>query len=316
MQLKYPHRKIPSVSTSSPFTAPAIAEAQNKSKYLRMLAAQRQLYSDSKKIYSARIILLVGGTIVAPTAALIVSDWRAAVGGTFTIVLILIYLIGSVKEKRLNREAAAIQEQFDTSIYQISWNELLADRPTPTLIADAARRYKGPSTLQDWYPDASDVHRPLDILICQRSNLGWGISLHKAWARLTLWVLLAIICAAMLIGILGEFAIGDFLIAVLVPLGPLIREAIEMFRAHTDSAQEKAGAEQKVMALWRKGMVSPGAITDVDCRGIQDCIYLIRRSNAVMPNWFNDRRRNFKEVEMRLSAEDLIAEAREHGQAR
>ncbi|WP_443075528.1 S-4TM family putative pore-forming effector [Streptosporangium sp. NBC_01469] len=303
------------MSTPPPFTTPSISDAQNEDKQLRLLAAQRQLYTDAKKFYTVRISLLIAGSILAPIAALLFKDGRTIIGSVFTIILMLVHLLGSAKEKRLNREAASVQEQFDVAIFQLPWNDLLVERPTPTIIADAARRYSGPPTLQDWYPDTEDVHRPLDILICQRSNLGWGVSLHKLWARAVFWCLLLIAASAISIGAIGKFTVGEFLIAVIVPLVPILREGTDTFRAHSDSAQEKINTEQKVMSLWRKSLLPESSVTDAECRGLQDCLLGIRRTNAVIPNWFNDRRRDAKEIEMRTSAEDLIAEARLHRRA-
>lgn len=291
---------------------PPIQVRQNEEPQLRVLAAQRRLYSDAKQLSVARVTVLACGSILAPLAALVIPEGRAIVGGLFTALLAVVHLVGAAREKRCNRDAASVQEQFDVTVFRMPWNEVLADRPTPTLIADAARRYDGPSTLSDWYPETQGVPRPLDVLICQRSNLGWGAALHRGWAARLMWAVLSVTGVAVVIGLVGGFSLADFLLVVLLPLLPLLREGYEGFRAHSDSAEEKIELEQRIMALWRTGLQTPDCVTVNDCRAVQDRILMIRRTNAVIPDWYHNRRRSAYEAAMRTSADDLVAEAQRH----
>ena len=270
-------------------TTPPIFDSQNEEPRLRMLAAQRRLYSDAKVASVSRLVVLAVGSIGATLTALAFPDARGVVGAVFTFVLAAVQLVGSAREKRCNRNAAAVQEQFDVEVFGLPWNDLLIDRPTPTLIADAARRYNGPDTLRDWYPDTDGVHRPLDVLICQRTNVGWGASLHRAWAVTLAAGVATVAGVAILIGMVGGLKVTDFLLAVLLPLLPLLpllREGYEAFVAHRDSADEKTSVEQKIMALWREGLAGSDGVTVADCRKVQDRIVMLRLANAVIPDWF------------------------------
>jgi hypothetical protein len=49
-------------------------------------------------------------------------------------------------------------------------------------------------------------------------------------------------------------------------------------------------------------------VTDADCRDIQDLIISVHCSNASVPDWFDDRRRNAYQTMMRQSTDDYYIE--------
>jgi len=289
-----------------------IAVAQNTDHSRRLLAAQSRLYTDAKRIHDGRLITVVFLAVASIAVALAVPEARQAVGATGGAITFLWSVLGSSREKRRRREAANVQEEFDTHVFGIPTNEFAVDRPSPTLVAEAAARYKGNRT-KDWYPDPRPVIYPLDVLICQRSNLGWGSSVHRLYAACLLAALLGLIFSGLTVTALAGLSLVDGLIAVLVPLLSPARELIEGIRANYESSDTKAKAESKVLRLWQRGMEDPGAVTAEDCRSVQDRILQIRQSNAHIPDWLDNMRRDRNESVMHQSAQHLKEEAVHHG---
>ncbi|MCO4239814.1 S-4TM family putative pore-forming effector [Pseudarthrobacter raffinosi] len=286
--------------------------AQNTDHSQRLLAAQSRLYTDAKRIHDGRVIIVVLLAVVTIAVALAVPEARQAVGATGGALTFLWSVLGSSREKRRRREAVSVQEEFDTNVFDIPTNEFAIDRPSPTLIAEAAARYKGNRT-KDWYPDPRPVARPLDVLICQRSNLGWGSSVHRYYAACLTAGLLALIFSGFAVAAVAGLSMVDALVAVLVPLLSPARELIEAIRANHDSADMKAKAESKVLRLWQRGLEDHGAITAEDCRSVQDRILQIRQTNAHVPDWLDNLRRSRNETVMHESAQHLIEDAIQHG---
>ena len=290
----------------------AIAVAQNTDRSRRLLAAQARLYTDAKRIHDVRILTVVVLAVTTVVLALAFPDLRTVVGTVGGAVTFLWSVIASEREKRRRREAAFVQEEFDTHVFDLPWNDFAADHPSPTLIVEAASRYKGDRT-KDWYPDPRNVVRPLDVLICQRSNLGWGSSLHRLYAACLTGALVLLLIAGVALALIARLSIADALTAILVPLLGPARELIEMVRANRDSAETKARTEAKVLTLWSKGMQDPAAVTIDDCRAVQDRILAIRQSNAHVPDWLDNLRRNQNETSMQETAEHLVEDAIQHG---
>src|SRR5699024_3378255 len=135
--------------------------------------------------------------------------------------------------------AAFVQEEFDTYVFDMPWNAWAAEHPSPMCIAEAADRYRGNRT-KDWYPDTGTVARPLDVLICQRSNLGWGASIHRVYANLLNSLLPAFILLVPAIALIVTLAPAQALTTLVVPLLGPVRELLEMIRNICDSSNTKA----------------------------------------------------------------------------
>ncbi|WP_152990745.1 S-4TM family putative pore-forming effector [Sphaerimonospora mesophila] len=289
-----------------------IATAQNTDYSRRLLAAQSRLYTDAKRIHDVRVATVVVLAIATVALALTLPDLRLVVGTIGGALTFLWSIMASGREKRRRREAVYVQEEFDTHVFGLPWNNFAADHPSPTVIVESAARYRGNRT-KDWYPDTRNVVRPLDVLICQRSNLGWGSSMHRLYAACLTGAVVLLVVAGVVVALIARLSAADALTAVLIPfLGP-VRELVEMVQANRDSGDMKAKTEAKVLDLWSRGLKDAGAVTIDDCRAVQDRILSIRQSNAHVPDWLDNIRRSHNEALMQESAEHMIEEAVRHG---
>lgn len=292
-----------------------ISTMQNTERAQQLLAAQSRLYTCAKRLHDFRVLTVVVLAVITVVAALTFPDGRIAVGSVGGAATFLWSLLGGEREKRIRRQAVFVQEEFDTYVFDMPWNAWAAEHLSPTLIVEAANRYRGKRT-EDWYPTTGTVVRPLDVLICQRSNLGWGASIHRAYASLLTCLLMALILIGFAVAVVGNLAATDGLIALVVPaLGPA-RELIEMILNNRDSSAIKSKVEAQAHNLWERALRSDHGITITDCRAVQDQILNIRKTNAHVPDWLDNLRRGRNETLMRQSATYLMGEAERHGKTR
>ncbi|WP_406355396.1 S-4TM family putative pore-forming effector [Streptomyces sp. NBC_00658] len=297
-----------------PPTNPSISTAQNSERAIRLLAAQRRLYADAKVIHNSRVIVVLAAGIAGVILALYFPSARAPIGFSSAVILLLISIVGSTREKRKNREAASVQEEFDTSLFQLPWNSVLSDRPTNGLIVEAAHRYKG-GGLEDWYSDTGSLARPLDVLVCQRSNLAWGVSTHRRWAAAVMAAIIAWVLGIVLVCHFLDLSFTSSIFAVVTPLLPTFREYIEMWKSSMDSVRAKEKAESKVSDIWESVLTSRRLPSVAKCREAQDRICTIRQTNAIIPDWFYKYFRDKSEKVMQVSVADYVERARSQGLA-
>ena len=294
-------------------TEPSIQVAQNTARAKQFIAAQARLYSDAKTIHNWRLALVCFFSGVTSVCAIALPDARTYIGALAGFTLLAIALLVTSLEKRRRFQASAIQEEFDTNVFQLPWNGLQAERPSPTVIAKAAARYDGDREA-NWYPDTKETLRPFDILICQTSNLGWGTAMHRLWAAL---LGIALVLIATVIGLVTwalDLSFIDCVLALVVPALAPIKELAELITTNLENATSKESTERKLIALWKDGLRGQPVSTE-SCRTIQDKILHFRQSNAYVPDWLDNLRRAKNETAMRSSATAMIEEARDRGYA-
>jgi len=292
----------------SSLTDPPIAVAQNTARAQRLVAAQARLYSDAKAVHGGRLAVVVGAAVATSVCALALPGARIYIGAVSGFGVLMIAVLVGELEKRIRLLAAAVQEEFDTSVLQLPWNRLLADRPSSAVIAKAAARYRG-GREADWYPDTEDAERPLDVLICQSSNLGWGSALHRLWAAVLGSALALLVLGIVLVAWLLRLSPVDWLFALVVPVVAVVKAVVELVRANLESARAKEGLERQIVELWQAALVGLD-LPVAACRGVQDRILHLRQTNAHVPDWLDRVRRGKSEAAMRLGARLMVEQAR------
>ena len=150
---------------------------------------------------------------------------------------------------------------------------------------------------------------PLDVLLCQRSNLVWDWRLrrHYAWVVSILTVFLFGLGIAL--AILTNMTVLDYLLALLVPSLPALLNGIEVAKAHFNIAEEKERIEKRVSAFWRSGLSDPSSVTREQCRDVQDCIYILRNKRPLVPDRWYDWLRDRYQIDMRSAVAELKSAA-------
>lgn len=293
-------------------TTSRISSEQNSVENLKLLKAQRQLYSEAKRFRYWRLRASIG---LALTAPIILFFLPTRDSGLFAIGAILLG-VDRLLFKRLEdtkvKQAATIQEELDTRLFDLPWNYVLVgDKVTPETVSLAAHRFKGGETkLQDWYPNTDNVPYPLDVLICQRVNLVWDWQLRRHYATLVAAVTALYLVFLVGFAIMVDNLLLDFLLGLLFPTLAAIIEGVEVSRDHFRIAREKEDTARKILDLWEQGLKDPNAVSQNDCRSIQDCVFLYRSGGPLVPDWWYDRLRDMYEIDMYDTARRQIAQVK------
>ncbi|MFY0407928.1 S-4TM family putative pore-forming effector [Solicola sp. PLA-1-18] len=269
----------------------------------RFLKAQSRLYSDAENIRKLRLPVTAALAGLSVLLGLALPDARTVIGVAGVVVSFLWSVLAFVPERRRRNDAVATQEEFDCYVYDLPWKPSAVDHPSATTVAEAAERYEG-ERMARWYPRTGPLPRPFDILVCQRSNLGWGTASHRQYSAFLIVILLALVAVTVLIG----WLVDDGLLVVLPLLAP-VQGVFELSRDHRTSADDKEKAEAKVRQAWEGALVDPATLSIADCRDIQDRILSMRAGNASVPDWFDNWRRNTYEASMRQSTNVYIEQA-------
>ncbi len=293
-------------------TTPAICAAQNTQDARRRVAAQARLYSDAKRLWALRVAVVFVLAAASGAAALAAADTaRLGIGVGGGVLLLVLSIVGGDLEKRKRRQAAAAQEEFDTNVFRLPWNDLDGARPSPSVIAQAAARYDGGRD-KDWYPDTKATHRPFDVLICQSSNVGWGATTHRAWAWLLTLALAAAVAVAAAAAVLFDLDASDVFAGLVAPAVAPVKELLDQIKSHFETAKDKQDLDARISNAWAGGMA--GTVpTEELLRRVQDRIFAFRRRNHYVPNWLDGRLRASNEVAMSSTAADRVAEAARAG---
>lgn len=295
-------------------TSPPIHVAQNRADSVRMVAAQARLYADVKKAQWSRFGAMAFLGVVVAVISLATGN-EGAVGSVGGVVLLFANGLLMYRERRRVSLAVSVQEFFDCSVFDLGWNDaVVRQRPSGQDVAKASARYTG-SRAHDWYPETGMLERPLDIAVCQQSNVGWGAPVHRAWAWTVIGLSVLVAATIAVSWWIAGLDAGEGFGALIVPFLALAWEAFELVRQNFESATQKEETQSWILNDWEHAISGGAALTEERCRAFQDCIAGIRKRNAQVPDWFDKRLRARNEHAMRTTADDMIAQARRAGLA-
>ena len=165
-----------------------INEIQNCEESKRLLAAQRQTYTDAK------LVDLVNACVcfLLPLGVTVAQIFLNVPSEVIILVWIATVFVGKCLPKRskhLVAEAAAIQQRFDSDVFGIKFENVSRD---DRRIASQAGRYRerhddddGKLKLDNWYSVDIEDARPGDAIArCQRQNTEWTKHLLKRCIRI------------------------------------------------------------------------------------------------------------------------------------
>ena len=275
-----------------------IRERQNSEQSLDRLAAQRFLYRQVKIVENLRLVSVFFVAVLLLTG-LAVEMSLFSQGATMAVVLL--WFVDQVVlvrcADRMKEEAAAIQEDFDCFVLDISWPEHLGvARPTRDRVEELTRRASSAGLtrkeLADWYC-AEDI--PVEAvaaqLHCQRVNCHWDRRLRREWlwsVRLTMGALV-VVCVAV------GATVGVTLLDVVLGAAAGIRFLTWLLLEQ----RAQSVAQKRVEYLHgylSRAEVERGQMTPCDVRLVQAAIFEHRRVCPTVPEWFFRIRKEAYEV--------------------
>ncbi len=295
-----------------------ISTSQNSEKQLRRLAAQRQLYSTAKSVFTAQTIL---SCPVAVLVSVLASTFPSI--KCYAVLWSLIITLGDLFwltpwQKRLRNKAALIQEAFDCDVLELPWNHIKAGKHvTAELVNEQAEKYQAWANkmppLTDWYaPVVSELPVYIGRVACQRTNCWWDAEQRRRYAACIIGLVVVAFCAMVCFALYNDSRLEHFILAVLVPLMPALLLGVRQFNDNRDAATRLDSLKDHADQLWRDALAgkSEHEIT-ASSRNLQDEILDNRRKSPFIFDWtFKLLRYKFEGIVNHTIA-DFVSEAKQ-----
>lgn len=129
------------VSALMKMTEPPIATRQNDDACQRLLAAQSVLYTRAKKLRRWRLVAVTSSAFLVAVATLAVGAATAPIGVAGGLLVLFASIVQGKREGALVERAVAIQEKFDTQVFNLKWNEFaVPNQPTGHEVQEEAAK--------------------------------------------------------------------------------------------------------------------------------------------------------------------------------
>ena len=262
-----------------------ITQRQNEIKFIEYLKAQRVVYSQCK-IYQVFDVVSVLMAIVLPIIGMLNNNIVNYLGA-FGVLWTIIYLITENYRKRKTEQGAKIQEQFDTELFEIPWNNILCkNKVNSDTQVDLATKYKG-NDLTNWYSLEvnSSVPKPIAIILCQRINFSWELKQRKRYVAFLLLLLVTYYGLFVVVFICKNIGFYDILLLIAPSLSFLIycvQNSLSL-KNHIKSKNETLEQIDKILDKYSENKEIPNESV---LRQIQDVIYIERTVPEKIPDWF------------------------------
>jgi hypothetical protein len=265
-----------------------ILASQNAPESIRLLAAQRQLYTEAKWINKILFILAFLSAIAIPLALALWPGIEKSWGLLGLVIFFFIQLLKS-REGEKRQTASVIQEELDTKLFQIPWNRSLANRPiSPEVIVAADKRFKGNrEKLKDWYYlPQNDLPHNLAVLFCQRTNFVWEYRQRQSYIQLLGSLFFTFLIGAIILGLFQKALLLTFLLGYLSPILPFLGVIAQDWLSHWKTSEELHSKEKDITAILQSETAIQSNISMETLRLYQDAVFKNRQSGPMVPDWF------------------------------
>lgn len=293
-----------------------ILNRQNLEINIDKLLAQRRLYLNAKKVN----YLLISITVFIPIIISLITNFTIVeindknwIYVLFTVIAIVLEKVFEIYIDRCKKTAASIQENFDTTIFQLSENEMLN---TTFVDSDIIRKYSRKDKnnnekvekVTNWYSkEIENINTNVAILFCQRMNICYDQNIKKRYNILL--IILSIVTFFILLGfsLFNNFSLMKFMIEVILPSIPIFSFTYKEFNTNLESVDNL----QKLREIIEQNLNSISindSIKVEELRRIQDRIYQNRILSPLIPDFIYNYLWSELEDQMNYSVKTKIAE--------
>ncbi|MBU9579630.1 hypothetical protein KTE26_14445 [Ralstonia mannitolilytica] len=291
-----------------------IPTEQAKPDLVRLIWARDHTYKRAKLTQG----IFVSASIALPVVSALFSGsyphWKPFLA-FFGLCLLFtdVAVLDRLQKERLKR-GAKLQEEFDTKVFRLPWNNFVAgDKVSPEDVNEATAKPLSDerrNQIETWY-ESCVAQVPLHVgrLICQRTNITYDSRLRRRYGNnlLLATVFVGIVLLAIALAIDPKF--GDVIMTFAVPFTPVMTWALREHRRQVDTANALQNLQSEVKKLWTKVLsaASPHDLA-IGSRELQDAIYQHRASAPLVFDWVYRRMRSRNEQEAHHAAEELVKE--------
>lgn len=262
-----------------------IQDKQNEPKFINYLKAQRVAYSQCKT-YQIFDIISVLFAVILPIIGMLNNDIVNYLGA-FGVFWTILYLVIENYRRKKTEQGAKIQEQFDTELYAIPWNEILCkEKVNYDVQIDLAKKYTK-NDLLNWYSKEIDnsLQQPIAIILCQRINFSWELKLRVRFVNFLIILLVVYYGLFFIFFIYKNIGFYDILLLIAPSLSFLIYTAQNSIslKNYIKSKKDTLSQIDRILDKYSiyKEMPTPNTL-----RQIQDVIYNERTVPEKIPDWF------------------------------
>ncbi|MDQ3817590.1 MAG: S-4TM family putative pore-forming effector [Acidobacteriota bacterium] len=292
-----------------------ITTVQNTPKQLERLAAQRELYSSAKRLFTLQII----GNAFIPLTLSLVSTFHRSLSVYVAIYGICFFIIDSIliepAIKKRKTKGAKIQEMFDSDVLQLNKSpfKTVEDVTVEEVLTHYNAHRKIESNIEkikNWYNANLDA---LDIsvarLICQRINYSWECGLRSAYSNLLKIINVLLPLVVFLTSLFANLSIEQ---TALIGGGllPLFRFLTKQYQENKEASEKLTKLNNYFNKLWERLLKEEVDKKEMEkaARRIQDEIYDNRIKSPLIPDSFYRLYRPKEETLMTKTANTLAAE--------
>lgn len=296
----------------TPPSSASIHARQNDSHALRLLLAQRRLYSGAKRWQGARWVGMLILGIGAPFVALLAPTFAVVVGAIAGMWLLAGRTILTWLETRTMVRAACVQEELDQYLFTMPETITRAERPSPEILALAAPEEDAQlvaaakkERLTNWYPIDAATPGAVTIAIAQRSNAAYTDRLIRT--TVTVWAVFAIGWLAVLVlwASLSGITLANFLLGALFPVLPAFLDVAEYVGNTWKAAQDRTDLAATITLRLTQDRTT---VDGQDLLVWQERLFDLRRTTPQVPNWLYGLARRRNERAMHAAARKLRRE--------
>lgn len=298
---------------AAPSTA-TIAETQDSIPALRLLIAQRRLYSRAKRWSFLRWLGFSLLGVTAPLVAVFMPSLAVEVAAAAGLWIFLSRTVFKTFEATREAKAASIQEDFDLLVFGMPEIATRDPRATPEELADLA----GPAdqitaaaaseSLTGWYPLDLELDGLASIAIAQRSNAAYSERLQTLNANCWLAVVGIWLIVAVALSFAFNVSSTTFMLGVVLPVLPAVLDVLDQWRQARSAAADRRSMAADIEAAIRG--TAGQALSGDDLLVWQERLYGLRRHSPQVPNLIYRRTRQRNERAMNAAAADLSAAAK------
>ena len=292
-----------------------IPKDQNQEHRLDFLRAQRTYYRRAKRIQTVVLLFALALPFIS-------SFWDAEdheVRPLLALISIGVLLFDIGWATRFQRDwiktAARIQEQFDTEVFRLGWNQLVVgskvDPESVRAVTRAPMKSVQREKLTNWYEQCvGELPLPLGRVVCQRTNITYDMRVRKGYARGCLAIAILLFAVFLFRGVHEHLIFSTLILNVFVPFVPLAAFVLREYRKQSDAVETLTALKSEVEKLWAKALKNPrSADLDQDSRNLQDAIYRNRTSNTLVYDWVYWLSRKLNEDSAHHAAKTLVVDA-------